>query len=63
MRKVISAGYIVANIVEDEYEGNKYNALEIKISDKTTERVKLKAPSSYELLEMTFAKQAKSNRQ
>lgn len=63
MKKVISQGYILVDIIEDEYEGNTYNALEVKITDRTTERVKLKAPASYELLAMSFAQQAKSNKQ
>lgn len=62
MKKVISTGYILVDIIEDEFEGNKYNALEVKISKKTTERVKLKAPSSYELLEIAFEQQAKNNK-
>jgi len=63
MKKVISTGYVLASIIEDEFEGSKYNRLEIKVSNKTTESVKLKAPSSYELLEMVFNQQAKSNKQ
>lgn len=62
MKRVVSSGYIFADIVEDEYEGNKYKRLELKISDKTTESIKLKAPSSYELLEMVFIQQAKNNK-
>ena len=62
MKKVVSSGYVFADIIEDEYEGNKYKRLELKISDRTTESIKLKAPASYELLEMVFMQQAKNNK-
>lgn len=62
MKKVVSRGYVLVDIIEDEFEGNKYKALELKVCDEVTERTKLKAPSSYELLAREFAKQAKNNK-
>ncbi len=63
MKKVLGTGYAVIDIIEDEFEGNVYKALEIKVTDNTIERVKMRAPSSYELLQMTFAQQARNNKQ
>lgn len=63
MKKIIRSGYVLADIVEDEYEGHKYKRLDLKISDRTTESIKLKAPASYELLEMVFMQQAKNNKE
>lgn len=63
MKKVISSGYILVDIIQDEFQGTVYKALEVKIADDTIERVKLRAPASYKLLEMTFAQQARNNKQ
>ena len=63
MKKVLNSGYVQVDIIEDEYEGNTYKALELKITNQTTERVKLKSQSSYELLGMILNQQAKSNKQ
>ncbi|MDR2600411.1 MAG: hypothetical protein LBC73_09060 [Oscillospiraceae bacterium] len=55
MKKVIASGTIPVTICEDDFEGVSYQFLEIAVTAKTTERVKLKSPSSYELLAMRLA--------
>jgi len=55
MKKVIVSGNIPISICEDEYEGTLYQFVEIQVTAKTTEKIKLKSPSSYELLAMRLA--------
>jgi len=57
MKKVIVSGTIPISICEDEYEGNVYQFVEIQVTAKTTEKIKLKSPSSYELLAMIMKQQ------
>ncbi|MDR7810557.1 hypothetical protein [Lacrimispora sp.] len=57
MKKLIASGNIPISVYEDEYEGNSYQFIELQVSSRTIERVKLKSPSSYELLAMMLGTQ------
>ena len=52
MKTLLASGTLPVSVYEDEYEGTSYQFLELQVSSKTVERVKLKSPSSYELLVM-----------
>ena len=57
MKKVLATGTLPVSIIEDEYEGTVYKRLALAVSDKTTEEVRLKSDSSYELLAMKLNSQ------
>lgn len=65
MKKVLGTGYIYANVIQDEWEGNPYYRLEILIDEKRNifEKTKLESAASYCAVLDMFEKQAKANKQ